>query len=272
MRWGGRTGETKPGDHPWVISLLMRPRIGKTPLERDGHPPRNARRCGAGAAGSVVLPICSRWATCAPLQADGDQPQRPRQGRGKRRRDTQEFEIPHPEFPGTVLPHRKPRRQGLRQRPSMRFCNTCATKTAAEDDVKRKLPGWFREIHRGTGELADSGKIAAFFDTESAGSPHRMPCPREFKFSILDDFAAHYGDGPKGRGASAGRCGLRTAEKDGTVVLDFKTDHVTESTVAAAAERYRFQVQTYAEALSRTVKCRSRQNTSFSSSWKILEG
>ena len=32
---------------------------------------------------------------------------------------------------------------------------------------------------------------------------------------------------------------------------DFKTDHVTESTVAAAAERYRLQVQTYAEALSR---------------------
>ena len=40
-------------------------------------------------------------------------------------------------------------------------------------------------------------------------------------------------------------------EKDGIVVLDFKTDHVTESTVAAAAERYRLQVQTYAEALSR---------------------
>ena len=40
-------------------------------------------------------------------------------------------------------------------------------------------------------------------------------------------------------------------EKDGIIVLDFKTDHVTESTVAGAAERYRLQVQTYAEALSR---------------------
>ena len=38
---------------------------------------------------------------------------------------------------------------------------------------------------------------------------------------------------------------------DFIIVLDFKTDHVTESTVAAAAERYRLQVQTYAEALSR---------------------
>ena len=44
---------------------------------------------------------------------------------------------------------------------------------------------------------------------------------------------------------------LRSLEKDGIIVLDFKTDHVTESTVAGAAEHYRLQVQTYAEALSR---------------------
>ena len=93
--------------------------------------------------------------------------------------------------------------------------------------------------------MADSGKIAAFFDTE-IGRKLRTgrPCLREFKFSILDD-GSHYGDGLEG----VVDCAL--LEKDGIVVLDFKTDHVTESTVAAAAERYRLQVQTYAEALSR---------------------
>ena len=33
--------------------------------------------------------------------------------------------------------------------------------------------------------------------------------------------------------------------------IDFKTDRVTENTVDAAGERYRTQVETYAEAMSR---------------------
>ena len=40
-------------------------------------------------------------------------------------------------------------------------------------------------------------------------------------------------------------------EPDGITIVDFKTDHVTEDTVAARAEHYRAQVQTYGEALSR---------------------
>ena len=34
-------------------------------------------------------------------------------------------------------------------------------------------------------------------------------------------------------------------------MVDFKTAHVTEETLTAAVERYRLQVQTYGEALSR---------------------
>ena len=40
-------------------------------------------------------------------------------------------------------------------------------------------------------------------------------------------------------------------EPDGITVLDFKTDHVTEAGLPQALERYRLQVQTYADALSR---------------------
>ena len=40
-------------------------------------------------------------------------------------------------------------------------------------------------------------------------------------------------------------------EEDGILVLDFKTDHVTEDTLTRTAEEYSLQVQTYAEALSR---------------------
>ena len=43
-------------------------------------------------------------------------------------------------------------------------------------------------------------------------------------------------------------------EDDGIVVLDFKTDHVTEETIIDTAERYRGQVETYAGALGRIYK------------------
>ena len=40
-------------------------------------------------------------------------------------------------------------------------------------------------------------------------------------------------------------------EPEGITVLDFKTDGVTEETLARAVEKYRPQVQTYGRALSR---------------------
>ena len=124
----------------------------------------------------------------------------------------------------------------------------------SEDEVKAEIDRLVSQkfITEEQGKLADSGKIAAFFDTE-IGRKLRAGCPclREFKFSILDD-GSHYGDGLEGEQVLLqGVVDCALLEKDGIIVLDFKTDHVTESTVAAAAERYRLQVQTYAEALSR---------------------
>ena len=49
-------------------------------------------------------------------------------------------------------------------------------------------------------------------------------------------------------------------EEDGIVVLDFKTDRVTDETICAVAERYRSQVETYAAALGRIYKTPVREN------------
>ena len=40
-------------------------------------------------------------------------------------------------------------------------------------------------------------------------------------------------------------------EEDGITVIDFKTDSVTEDTLSAAVERYRGQIMTYCDALTR---------------------
>ena len=114
-RAGRPTRRDKAGKSSLGDSCIRSPGTGGRRWNGDGHPPRNARRCGAGAARRPVLPVCPRSGDPRTLQADGDQPQRPRQGRGSGG-GYAGAEIPHPGFPAPVLPHRKPRRQGLRQR------------------------------------------------------------------------------------------------------------------------------------------------------------
>jgi ATP-dependent helicase/nuclease subunit A len=74
---------------------------------------------------------------------------------------------------------------------------------------------------------------------------------REFKFSILDDATRYGGDLQTEQILLQGVVDCALIESDGITVVDFKTDRVTADTIPAAAERYRVQVQTYADALHR---------------------
>ncbi len=102
----------------------------------------------------------------------------------------------------------------------------------------------------------DCGKIVRFFKTElgqKLRSEHEVL--REFKFSILDD-ANRYGenlDGEKILLQGVVDCAL--IEDDGITVIDFKTDYVTADSVEQVIDRYRSQIDTYADALAR-IFCR----------------
>lgn len=100
--------------------------------------------------------------------------------------------------------------------------------------------------------MVDCKKIAAFFKSDLGRKLcSGVPCLREFKFSILDD-GSHYGEGLAGEQVllqGVVDCALQ--EEDGITIIDFKTDRVSPDTVKAVAERYRPQVETYAEALHR---------------------
>lgn len=102
------------------------------------------------------------------------------------------------------------------------------------------------------GRLVNCEKIARFFASE-IGQKLRTGTDylREFKFSILDD-GRHYGEGLESEQVLLqGVVDCALLEPDGITVIDFKTDNVTEQTVSDAVARYRPQVQTYGEALSR---------------------
>ncbi len=102
------------------------------------------------------------------------------------------------------------------------------------------------------GKLIDRSMIAKFFNT-SVGRKLREGnrVIREFKFSILDD-AGQYGENLEGEKVLLqGVVDCALIEDDGITVLDFKTDYVTPDTVDTVTERYRPQVETYANALCR---------------------
>jgi len=101
-------------------------------------------------------------------------------------------------------------------------------------------------------EAVDCESLWRFFETE-IGQKLRKGCEhlREFKFSILDDAAA-YEPGVTGEQVLLqGVVDCAILESDGITVVDFKTDRVTEQTISEATERYRPQVETYADALGR---------------------
>lgn len=118
-----------------------------------------------------------------------------------------------------------------------------------------------REIHRLEAEgyitqeharLADRDKLYLFFCSPMGEklrtSEHVL---REFKFSILDD-GTSYGQGLEGeRILLQGVVDCALIEEDGITIIDFKTDYVTEETVASLTASYAPQVKTYGEAMER---------------------
>lgn len=83
---------------------------------------------------------------------------------------------------------------------------------------------------------------------------HAKQVLREFKFSILENASSYDPDLHQEQILLQGVVDCALIEEDGITVLDFKTDSVTEETFPMLAERYRPQVSTYADAISKIYK------------------
>ena len=126
----------------------------------------------------------------------------------------------------------------------------CGSTEAVRQELDRLVEQGF--LSREQGELVRPGKIADFFATD-IGTKLRngAQCLREFKFSILDD-GTHYGEDLEGEQVLLqGVVDCALVEPDGITILDFKTDYVTEESLPEVTERYRLQLRTYAEAMTR---------------------
>lgn len=251
---GNRPRETSMGRFPWKIEIVEAPE-GDAPQtaapERKLPMPENAAK-------EIDRALRFRYPWTEATRAPSKQTATGRKGRVKDEEaaeDTQQQPAAlrrswrHPSFverPSDGITY------GNAMHAAMQFIryDCCGSQDAVSREISRMVEQGFLTAQQGA--LVSCGEIAAFFQTEPGrklreGADHI----REFKFSILDDAGA-YGENLQGEQVLLqGVVDCALLEPDGITILDFKTDRVTEETMDSAAEQYRLQVQTYAEAIGR---------------------
>ncbi len=249
---GGKPAETTVSGHPWLIRVVEAPEQAGDPQveeEKKLLPPTAVEQLRA----ALHFRYSHTEATKAPSKQTATQ----RKGREKDQEAAENAEEPKPYHRSWRKPSFVEKATGGKARGSathlalqyIRF-EYCTDVAAVEQEVKRLVEERFLTAEQGS--LVECDKIARFFST-ALGIQLRKGenVLREFKFSILDDGEA-YAVGLEGEKILLqGVVDCALMEPDGITVVDFKTDRVTEQTLFEAAERYRPQVEAYADALSR---------------------
>ena len=126
----------------------------------------------------------------------------------------------------------------------------CSDISGVEEEIRRLVAE--KCISEREARIISAQKVADFFKSEIGTQLRNHPnVIREFKFSILDD-GNHYGENlHQEKVLLQGVVDCAIVEEDGITILDFKTDYVTEDTISEVMERYRLQIETYAEAMAR---------------------
>ena len=250
---GGKPVKTQLAEHPWKIVVAQ----AEETVQGGGL--EEAVPAGLPANAVEVLRQASlfRYPHLAATQAPSKQTATGRKGRLKDEEAQQNAGEPtHP-----VRAWRQPNFQNQEKHGAAYGTAThavlqyiryeaCASPEGVRQEVQRMVNVGL--LTQEQAELVNCDKIAAFFAT-SLGKKLRQGTDhlREFKFSILDD-ASDYGEGLEEECVLLqGVVDCALLESDGITIIDFKTDYVTETTLPEVVERYRLQVLTYAEALSR---------------------
>ena len=250
---GGMPGHTKISDFPWKITVTQAPETESSGSVQT----EEMNRLPEGAEETLRQALSFRYAHIPATMAPSKQTATGRKGRIKDAEAAEDTREPRE----VIRDWRRPAfRQQMHQGKAygsaihaalqyIRY-DACGSVEAVKQEVKRLVSEGFLTEEQGS--LVNCEKIASFFATE-IGRRFRSGCDhlREFKFSILDD-GCNYGEGLEGEQVLLqGVVDCALLEDDGITVVDFKTDYVTESTIDAVSRRYRPQVETYADALSR---------------------
>ena len=250
---GGKPERTRIGEHPWQICVTEAPETG------DGTSglTEQAEAMPEGAEDQLRKALAFRYAHDAATQAPSKQTATGRKGRIKdaeAAENTREPKNPERTWrrPSFLTETVEGKAYGNAIHAALQYIRyeNCGSEDQVVWEIARLVEQGFLKEEQG--KLVNCGKIAAFFATDIGNKLRNGTAYlREFKFSILDD-GRHYGDGLEGELVLLqGVVDCALLEEDGITIVDFKTDYVTEDTLAARVEYYRPQVETYGEALSR---------------------
>ena len=249
----GRPAELRSSEFPWHIAVTQAPEIGTLTsglAEEKAQMPENLEE-------KLREALSFRYAHTAATQAPSKQTATGRKGRFRDEEaaeDTREMRPVHRTWrkPSFLEESRGGRDYGSATHAAMQYIRyeNCTDREAVSRELDDLLNrGLLSPSQR---EMVNPDQIADFFSTEM-GRKLRSGAKylREFKFSILDR-GTGYGEGlEEEQVLLQGVVDCALLEPDGVTILDFKTDRVTEETLAEVTDRYRIQVQTYGEAMSR---------------------
>lgn len=250
---GGKPAQTGIGDHPWKICVT------EAPLDIDGISAFDEPSASMPEETEEQLrkALSFQYGYTAATQAPSKQTATDRKGRFKDAEAAEHAQEPKHlkrawRKPSFLSKQVEGKAYGNAIHAALQYLRyeNCGSMQEVSQEILRLVENGF--LTQEQGSLVNCEMIARFFATE-IGQKLRMGTKhlREFKFSILDD-GRHYGEGLEGEEVLLqGVVDCALLEEDGITVLDFKTDHVTGQTLATVVERYRAQVQTYGEALSR---------------------
>ena len=248
---GGKPIDTQLREPLWGIYVASAPEAAaKASAEENVE-----NRSGFDTA-LIQRQLSFRYAYDAATTAPSKQTATQRKGREKDEEAAQHTEKQRPaptwRQPSFLATQQRGTQYGNAVHAAMQYLDYSACSQAAtiagelERLIERRL------LTRDQADMIDPEKIAAFFQTELG---HRLRSSdrviREFKFSILED-GETYDPACKGEQILLqGVVDCALEEDDGIILLDFKTDYVTDATLPAVAEKYRSQLNTYAAALQR---------------------
>ena len=250
---GGRPAETHSSDYPWYITVSEAPEVQtdiKTEVSQFQKVPEHAEEILKNA-------LAFRYPNIAATKAPSKQTATGIKGRIKDEEAAENTQ----KNKGFLRQWRRPtfltdtthgKTYGSAIHAALQFIryDTCGSAAEVRSEIQRLVHEGFLSEEQGS--LVNCEKIAAFFATP-IGEKLRMGTDhlREFKFSILDS-GDRYGEGLEEEYVLLqGVVDCALLESDGITVVDFKTDYVTEEGLSNLVERYRPQVDTYGDALSR---------------------
>ena len=250
---GDRPGELAISDYPWKITVSQ----GNADQEKSSALEESVPQIPENVAKDLASALRFHYPYLAATAAPSKQTATDRKGRVKDAEAAEDAMEPRPpvrswRHPAFRQDAKAGKAYGSAIHAALQYIryDRCGSAEAVSREIIRLVEEGYLTSEQGA--LVPCDKLARFFATD-LGTKLRTGTPylREFKFSILDD-GHHYGHGLEGEKVLLqGVVDCALLEKDGITVIDFKTDRVTEQTMEAVSQRYRPQVETYGEALSR---------------------